>query len=922
VERILKDAAKANPKARAEVALLRAEVLVRQGKEGPAEAEQLLQKACKENKREIDLWTALADLALRRKDFDGANTILREARRAAGDSATLRLGQARLLFARTGKKEEGTGLAEDAKKRIAAAVARLADNTRRFSEDERARLLSGLAEVQFRAGNEVQARRMWEKLAALPHHRNDLRVRLLLFDLAIKDGDEKRMEQTLEDIRNVEQGGVYHRYGHALKLIWRAKKEDVERKKTLQQARMELERVLTQRPSWSPAYLARAQIAELSGNKEAAISDLQAAMKHGDVNLAVVRRLMVLLLEKGRKEEADQVAGHLREWMLANKDLRKIVVDVAFANKDTARALEYARTLLVESTNNPQDLVWQAQVHAMAGKKTEAEAKLRKAIKVAPKDPTPHVALVQFLAQTKKARLAAQKAIERAKEQIPAEQAPLALGRCYEAVGKYDEAQKHYEEALKAASGEVPVVRAVATFYLGTGRLKEAEPLLRRLVNKRLRNISEDDQEWAKRSLASLLASGNDFVRLREALELVGLKLDEEGRLPREDPPEESTETLRVRARVLASQGSRQRQFRLKAIGLLETLASKRALQDDDRYVLALLYQAEGKEKKAHEQLETLAKTKNPQYLAQYAHVLLGQPAPSEDQLLQVGKLLEQLEELEKEREVGPNGFASVDLRARLLEAQGRKDDAIELLQNHVQREGAKPDEVLLVLAALGRQRKFQKALTIGEEEWEKGKVPPEALGGVCVALLRAMKEAKDSQVQRVEKHLKAAIKKNAKSTVLRMHLADLYDKRGRYAEAEVQYRAILKAEPNNVVALNNLAWLLVTWRRSEAEQALTHVNKAIHGMGRRPDLLDTRGLIHLALKQPDKAVADLKEATSDTPTPTRLFHLARAYHEARDRTSATRILGEAKKKGLKPEALHPVEQQACKDLFATYDIR
>jgi tetratricopeptide (TPR) repeat protein len=761
-------------------------------------------------------------------------------------------------------------------------------------------------------------------------------VRLLLFDLALKDGDEGRMDRALEEIRNVEQGGAFHRYGRALRLIWRVKNHKTDREALLQQARLELDRVLTQRPSWPPAYLARAEIAELRGNKEEAIKDLQEALKNGETSLGAVRRLVTLLSEKGRHKEAQQVLDNVSALLRANVDLQKIAVGVAFARQEVGRALELARTLMDENSRNPQDLVWMAQVHALAREPGKAEAKLRKAIEVAPEDPIAYVALVQFLAGDKKRKplerkADAEKVIERARGRVPAGQLPLALARCYEAARDFERAQKHFREALKASPGDVAVVRTVAGFYLGAGRLKEAEPLLRRLVDRKLRDVSDADQEWAKRSLATLLASGNDLERLREALELVGLRLDEEGRLPREDPPEENTENLRARARVLASQAGRQRQFRLKAIGVLEGLAARRALQPDDQYLLALLYDAEGQGKKSLEKLSELTQPekRTPQFLAQ--HILALTQSKQPDDLIQADKLLRLLEGLEKEHEVGPNGFASVDLRARLLEARGKKAAAIDLLQNHAARAGAKPEEVLLVLAALGRQKKFAKALTICEEQWEAKKVAPEALGGVSVALVRAMgEEVTDRQVERVEGHLKDAIEaerkkgpeKNPRVTVMRMHLADLYDRRGRYAEAEQQYRAVLKAEPNNVVALNNLAWLLVVWRRGEAEQALAHIDRAINGMGRRPDLLDTRALVHLALKQPAKAVADLKEATADAPTPTRLFHLARAYHEARDRTAAGRTLREANKKGLTPEALHPVEQQACKDLFAAYDIR
>src|SRR5207244_4978990 len=135
-----------------------------------------------------------------------------------------------------------------------------------------------------------------------------------------------------------------------------------------------------------------------------------------------------------------------------------------------------------------------------------------------------------------------------------------------------------------------------------------------------------------------------------------------------------------------------------------------------------------------------------------------------------------------------------------------------------------------------------------------------------------------DAQVASVEKHLQAALLKKPESNALRMHLADLYDKRGQYDKAADIYRAVLKTEPNNVVALNNLAWLLAH-RSGEADQALAYIDKAVQGIGRRADLLDTRGVVHLARKDPAKALADLREANSEAATPVRLLHLARAHH-------------------------------------------
>ena len=74
-----------------------------------------------------------------------------------------------------------------------------------------------------------------------------------------------------------------------------------------------------------------------------------------------------------------------------------------------------------------------------------------------------------------------------------------------------------------------------------------------------------------------------------------------------------------------------------------------------------------------------------------------------------------------------------------------------------------------------------------------------------------------------MQRWLEQAIKDHPKLVVLRMHLADLYDLRGDYAKSEELYRDMLKEEPGNVVALNNLAWLLAHADRPGRRGAEVH---------------------------------------------------------------------------------------------------
>src|SRR5205085_1747659 len=100
---------------------------------------------------------------------------------------------------------------------------------RHFNDDDQARLLGGLADVQFRLGHAEEARALWQRLAANPRQRGDLRLRLLLFDLALRDGDEARMRKALEDIRTVEQSsGENNREAEADLELKKLKKSIVE----------------------------------------------------------------------------------------------------------------------------------------------------------------------------------------------------------------------------------------------------------------------------------------------------------------------------------------------------------------------------------------------------------------------------------------------------------------------------------------------------------------------------------------------------------------------------------------------------------------------------------------------------------------------------------------------------------------------
>src|SRR5262249_39598884 len=159
---------------------------------------------------------------------------------------------------------------------------------------------------------------------------------------------------------------------------------------------------------------------------------------------------------------------------------------------------------------------------------------------------------------------------------------------------------------------------------------------------------------------------------------------------------------------------------------------------------------------------------------------------------------------------------------------------------------------------------------------------------------------------------LRTALARTPQSTTLLLHLADLQDLRGRYQDAEALYDQVLKLDPLNIIAMNNRAWLLAL-RSGNATDARPLIDNAIAAIGPRPELLDTRAVVLLALNQTREAIADLEKAANlDSPTGSRYFHLARAYYMANDADAAARAFRKAKELGFDRSRLHPVEQMAC----------
>jgi tetratricopeptide (TPR) repeat protein len=144
--------------------------------------------------------------------------------------------------------------------------------------------------------------------------------------------------------------------------------------------------------------------------------------------------------------------------------------------------------------------------------------------------------------------------------------------------------------------------------------------------------------------------------------------------------------------------------------------------------------------------------------------------------------------------------------------------------------------------------------------------------------------------------------------------LAEVYSYRGRQQEAEEVYREILRQDPGDFLALNNLATILAL-QGEELTAALDYINLAIENQGEQPALLDSRAVVRLAAGRAEEALADLGKVLAVDPNPVTYFHQAQAFHQLGRTAAARQALAKAEGLGLRLELLHPLEVQACEQL-------
>jgi putative PEP-CTERM system TPR-repeat lipoprotein len=123
-------------------------------------------------------------------------------------------------------------------------------------------------------------------------------------------------------------------------------------------------------------------------------------------------------------------------------------------------------------------------------------------------------------------------------------------------------------------------------------------------------------------------------------------------------------------------------------------------------------------------------------------------------------------------------------------------------------------------------------------------------------------------------------IKEHPEDASTSLYLASMYQESTEDKQAIVHYEKTIELSPDNVIALNNLAWLYID---SDPERALELARKANEQVPDSPEIMDTLGWILVQQNKVEEGLGYLEPARSNSDIPDIQYHFAAGLKAAGD---------------------------------------
>jgi len=711
--------------------------------------------------------------------------------------------------------------------------------------------------------------------------------------------DPQRAQQIVDQIKSVEgEDGWQWRYEQAR--VWFAANDF---KSRYPQIISLLQENVLANPSDQASRLLLAMSYQRAGEKQLSLSTYREALGRSPDDLRIVIPTVAALYNAKEYDEAERILQRAGRQNLHHPELQKLQLQSSLRRGELNSASDILQDLLSNDPNNQNAFLSLALLKVQQGEFDEA-SELLTTLKAKDPDSLPVTAAQIQLSIHRDRPAEALQLSDEMVNRLNNASAHILRARAYASLGQREAAIKDLDHAVTAEPDNVEVWVARSDFYRYAGQPEKAVADIRRALS-----LAPDDLGIQMRAIALFLASGEPSS-LREGKALLAKALES-------NPNDIGLQLLNARA--MLAEGTVQAIS--DAMVVLQKLTDEQPETTEAWVLLGEIALKQGQHGKAMEAaLGGLSYRPTNKTLL----LLKARSEAARSPVLAV-PTLEVLHKLD------PNDIDTAVLLANTYIKAGGPRRAVDLLQRQLKVCDAstrRKCEVALAVATYkdGNRGKGQKDLDSllesdpndpspllahvellkDDKLWSQ--LSQKVIGRyrarpgdpyTPVRIARDLMTSQDSQARSAaEDVLRAILRDDPDCAEAMSVLALLLQIVGRPAESAEIYQRLLAVEPDNLIAINNLAWIMCE-QEGQPQRALELADRGLKMNPKYLDLIDTRGVVYYRLGEFDNAIRDFSECIKRYPATTPAgvaahFHLGRAFAKSGENSKAVEHLNKA----------------------------
>ncbi len=626
---------------------------------------------------------------------------------------------------------------------------------------------------------------------------------------------------------------------------------------------------------------------ERGGDLKLAISTYRDALNRSPSDIRVIIPAVAALYKARQYDEAEDILNQASRRNLYHPDLQKLQLQSYLRRGELSSASNVLGDLLKNDPNNQAIYLSLASLKMQQGEFDEASELLDKLKGQDPNSTAVVYAQIQLNTRQNKPKEAI-KLCDELVEKLNNVSAYIIRARTYSTLGQNDKAMEDLERAVSAEPNNIGVWLTKSDFHSSTGQVNDAISSIEQALS-----LDPNNLLVRKRAVSLFLASTNPD-RTRRGRNILDQSL--------QSNPEDVDLRL-FKARSALAEGT--------APGIEEAQKILEKITQDQPKISeawALIGEILLRQGQPGRALDTAMRglVHSPNDRALMLLRARAEAARSPALAIPTLRLL---------REQDPNNIGIIMLLANTYIAAGEPKKAVVLLENEspkwkdpIQQKRA---DIALAVALYrsgskeNAQKKFdalfesepndpapllaQISLLKSDKLWDKLK---EQIVNWCrkhtddnnipVMVANDLAGTEDSQARQIAEEILRMILERAPKNLPAMNtLATLLQITERAEESARLYQEILQLQPDNVIVMNNLAWIMCE-EQGKCKEALKIAQQGLQLAPNYIDLIDTRGVIYYRLAEFDKAIESFNTAiklyTKENPAAVASrFHLGRS---------------------------------------------